>query len=571
MKGTFMKATICAVVFSVFSFSSLFSQDLQSAIKLFKSEQFAASSSAFKKLLSQTPNDGDIYFYYGVSFLRKFQADTVNTSFSDISDSAKAIFELGKKRDPRNPLNYVGLGGFSLFLRDIPKAEQYFAKATSLLPSKANMNIVMMPEKQCVVLYNIAEAYIRSGTHDTAKVFSLLRKAEQLYKQDPQLYIVIGDAYIFMRNAGSKAIVNYNIAQDLDPGSPEAKLRVGQLWMRAKNYPDALNTYKEVVRIDSTFAPAYRELGYLYSRANRNTEAQLNYKKFLELSANNTAARKQYVNTLIELKKYPEAIKELQDVIKVDTMDNDVNRALAYCYFETGQYDQGLIYSKKFFSNANPEKIRATDYAYLGRLLAKSKQDSLAYETLMKAFQLDTSKSELLSEAGASLMRVRNYQKAIDVYQMKLDLKKMNSLDYIQIGRAYFYLANYVMADSMFSIFNTRQPDHIQGWVFRARSKSYLDAKDFKDYNSTGFAKPYYEIVLEKTQSDSARYVKERFEAIDYLAYYYLGQYYNYSKSYEDGRKALYYYTRMISLNLADEEKTKSIKKVIEALKLKLL
>jgi len=72
--------------------------------------------------------------------------------------------------------------------------------------------------------------------------------------------------------------------------------------MRARNYPDALTTYKEVVKIDSTYAPAYRELGYLYSRANRNDDAQLNYKKFLTLSANNTAARKRYVNTLIELK-----------------------------------------------------------------------------------------------------------------------------------------------------------------------------------------------------------------------------------------------------------------------------
>ena len=565
-----MKVTVGAVVLSVFSFYSLFSQNLQSAIKLYKSEQFGSSSSAFKKLLVQTPNDGDNYYYYGISFLRKYQSDTMNTSLIEMADSSKTVFELGANKDPQNPLNFVGLGGISLFQRDIPKAEQYFAKATSMMPSKANKTIVMSKEKQSVVLFNIAEAYIRSGYHDTTKVFPLLRKAEQLDKKNPQLYIVYGDAYIFMLNDGSKAITNYTIAQSLDPKSPEAKLRVGQLWMRARSYQFALDTYKEVVKIDSTYAPAYRELGSLCSLANRNDEAQTYYKKFLTLSANNTVARKRYASALVELKKYPEAIKELENVIKIDTLDNFINRALAYSYFETGQYDKGLYYSKKFFSKAKPEKIRATDYAYLGRLLAKSKQDSLACEKLFTAYQMDTSKAELLSEAAASLTKIKKYQKAIEIYQMKIDLKKSNSLDYMQIGRAYFFLENYIMADSMLSIFNKRQPDHIQGWVFRARSKAYLDIKDFKGYNSTGYAKPFYELVLEKTQSDSVKYVKERFEALDYLAYYHLGQYYNYTNSKEDGGKALTYYNRMTVLNLADEDKTKNIKKVIEALKLKL-
>ena len=62
--------------------------------------------------------------------------------------------------------------------------------------------------------------------------------------------IVKGDAYIFMQNDGSKAILNYNIAQSLNPKSPFAKLRVGQLWMRARNYNDALTYYQEVVKID---------------------------------------------------------------------------------------------------------------------------------------------------------------------------------------------------------------------------------------------------------------------------------------------------------------------------------
>jgi predicted Zn-dependent protease len=545
------------VVLFVFSFNLLQAQDLQSAIKLYKSEQFAASSSVFKKLILQSPDNGDIYYYYGVSFLRNYMSDTLINSFKEMADSSQKIFELGANKDPKNPLNFLGMGSISLFQRDIPRAEQYFSKATSLLPSKANKSIVMSPEKQSVVYSFMAEAYIRAGLHDTSKVFTLLRKAEQLNKKDPLLYIVIGDAYIFMLNDGSKAITNYNIAQNLDPKSPEAKLRVGQLWMRARNYPDALNIYKEVVKIDSTFAPAYRELGYLYSRANRNDDAQANYKKFLSLSANNITARKQYVNTLLELKNYPEAIKELNAIIKDDTTDNDVNRALAYSYFETGQYDEGLVYSRKFFRRAKPDKIRPTDYVYLGRLLAKTKQDSLAYEKLYKAFQLDSSKSELLSEAAMSLNRIKKYDKALEIYKLKITLGKATPGDYYNMGKVYYNLQEWGKVDTTLAYYATLMPDHIAAYQWRARALVNMDPD-----TKLGLAKPVFEILVEKAAPDSVKYSKELIEAYGYLAYYYLLQF-NTTKDQENGKKALEYSQKILALD-PNNEKGKEFVKQIE-------
>ena len=542
------------LLFTVYSLSA---QDLQSAIKLYKSEQFAASSSVFKKLILQSPDNGDIYYYYGVSFLRNYMSDTLNNSFKEMADSSQTVFELGANKDPKNPLNFVGMGSISLFQRDIPRAEQYFSKAISLLPSKANKSIVMTPEKQSVVYSFMAEAYIRAGLHDTAKVFSLLRKAEQLNKKDPLLYIVIGDAYIFMLNDGSKAIANYNIAQNLDPKSPEAKLRVGQLWMRARNYPDALNIYKEVVKIDSTFAPGYRELGYLYSRANRNDDAQANYKKFLSLSANNITARKQYVNTLLELKNYTEAIKELNEIIKDDTTDNDVNRALAYSYFETGQYDEGLVYSRKFFRRAKPDKIRPTDYVYLGRLLAKTKQDSLAYEKLYKAFQLDSSKSELLSEAAMSLNRIKKYDKALEIYKLKINLGKATPGDYYNMGKVYYNLQEWGKVDTTLAYYATLMPDHIAAYQWRARALVNMDPD-----TKLGLAKPVFETLVEKAAPDSVKYSKELIESYGYLAYYYLLQF-NTNKDQENGKKALEFSQKILALD-PNNEKGKEFVKQIE-------
>jgi tetratricopeptide (TPR) repeat protein len=452
--------------------------------------------------------------------------------------------------------------------KDLAGAKVEFDKAQALLPSKANKMIKMVPERQAKILIQIAESYVIAGVKDTASAFSYLRNAEKLDKKNPELYIVRGDVYFYLLNDGSKAISCYNIAQGLDPKSPEAKLRVGQLWLRARQYTTALNYYQEVVKMDSTFAPAYRELGSLLARAGRPEEAKKNFAKFLELSRN-TAARKQYVNTLIELKDYKEAINQLNMILKVDDSDNDVNRALAYSYYETQRYDSGLFYIQKFITNANPEKVRSLDYTYFGRLLAKTKQDSLATEQLMKAYSLDTTKVELVSEAALCFTRVKKYDKAKEHYELKIATKKGVPMDYYNLGKVYYSLQDYVNADTNLAIFNTLQPEYIPGFAWRARTKSNLDIKDPKGFNTTGYAVPVYEGLIVKTQSDTVKYMKERFESFDYLAFYHYSQWSRDQKLKDEAAKALDNYLRM-SIVDPNNEKVVVVKPVIDMLKTKI-
>ena len=545
-----------------------FAQDLQAAIKLTKSEQFGAARNMFKKLIQQSPDDGDLYFYYGKNFMEKYYSDTITHSFDEQADSARIIYELGIQKAPNNPLNYVGLGEIAMIKKDMATAQTLYTKASSLLPSKANKSIVMSPEQQANVMIQMVEGYVTALVRDTAQVFALLRNAEKLDSKNPELYITKGDVYILLLNDGSKAISNYNKSQELDPKSPMAKLRIGQLWMRARNYTDALTFYKEVVKIDSTFAPAYRELGYLLTRANRNQEAQQNYKKFLALSAGNTSARKQYVNILMELRNYVEAIYQLNEIMKVDSSDNDLNRALAYCYCEFALYDKGLYYIQKFIKNAKPEKIRSLDYSYYGKLLGKSKQDSLASVMYMKAFELDTSKTDLLSEIATSYYKQKKYKKAAEVFTMKINMGKGSNQDFFTLGKAYYVDLQYKKADSILLIVLKMQPENATAILQMARTKSKLDSVDLKNgTNFTGYSIPYYESYLVKTQADSAKYMKERFEAYDYMGFYYYSRYSVNVKSREDAEKALKYWSLMSALNPSDE-KADRIKPILDRLRI---
>jgi len=563
------KNSIFSILFLLSFCSAAEGQDLKEAIHLTRSEQFSAAEAAFKKLLSQTPNNGDIYYYYGENFIQEYFSDTLNFSWRELADSAAIQFDAGIKADPANPLPLVGLAEIALLDKNISKAQSYFARVMPLLPSKANKNVVMAPEKQANVLIRMANAYVRANIQDTAQIFALLRNAEKLDDHNYELYIVKGDTYIYLLNDGSNAITNYNIAQSLNPNSPMAKLRVGLLWLRARNYNFALTYYQEVVKIDSMFAPAYRELGSLYARAGRQEEAHKNYKKFLALSAGNTSARKQFVNTLIDLRNFDEAIIQLNEILLSDTNDNDVNRALAYSYFETEQYEKGLEYSRKFFLKAKPEKIRPQDYIYYGRLLAKMKFDTLAPEPLLKAYSMDTSKVELISEAALCWTKAKKYEKAMDLYQKKVDLGRGTAMDYYNLGKVYYSLQKYKEADTNLAVFNKMQPDYLLGIMWRARTRSNLDSTDAKGFRVTGYAKPFYELYLEKTQSDSVKYMKDRFECYDYLAYYYYSQFSRDPRLKDDGEKSLNYYSLLVGI-YPNDPKAKNFKEAINALKMKL-
>jgi predicted Zn-dependent protease len=557
MKKIFFNWPVILVLL-LFMGLKIFSQDLKSAIRLTRSEQFSKADQIYKSILQKNPADGSIYFYFGENYLQKYFSDTLSYSYPEMSDSAKRLFQSGIKNEPGNPLNYVGLGEIELIKRKKAEAQSYFDKAISLLPSKSNRESTLSKKEQAVVMIKMASAYLKAHLNDSAKIFPLLRAAEQLDDKNFDLFIVKGDAYMQLLNDGSTAIENYNRAQNLNPGSPRAKLKIGQLWVKANNYTSALNYYSEAIRIDSNYAPVFREMGYLYSRTNQDVLAKESFAKFLSLSSGNRVARIQYINILLELEEYHEAIKQINIILGNDSSNNDLNRALGYAYYETEQYDKGLYYMTKFFDNVQPAKIRTLDFVYYGKLLAKNNKDSLAGEVLVKAYQMDTTQTELLNQAITEYIKMKNYSKAAEIVIKKTLMKKDVANDYYVLGKLYYNLHEWHKADSVFSINNALDPGNIKGYLWKAYSLVNQDP-DTRE----GLAKPVFEMLIEKAKADSIKNSKDLKEAYSYLSYYYFLQYIK-TKNQNNGIISKDFSEKVLTIDPADE-KAKTILKELNA------
>ncbi len=533
------------------------SQNLDDAIKLTRSEQFNAAEKLFSTILAANPTDGDIYFYYGDNYLKRYFADTLNTSLQEMTNQAQTLFTKGIQQEPTNPINYAGLAEIALQRNETIEAQQYLDKAYSLLPTRKN-KIVMTPEKHAHALVKMADAFVMAKVKDTAQILTYLREAEKINSKDVDIYLVRGDAYIYLLNDGSNAIANYNIAQSLNTNSSMANLRIGQLWMRAKQYQMALNYYEQGVQIDSTFAPAYRELGFLLYKAGRYAEAKKMFRKFLELSAGNIPARLQFINTLMELQDYPEALTEISEVMSMDTTIIDLYRARAYALYENEEFEKGLKAIKKFFERSPTDKIRTSDFTYYGRLLSKNDLDSMAAIVLYKAWEMDTSKIELLSEVAMSYIKYKDYNNAIQVYGLKDSLSEANVLDVYNWAKAYYNIQDYINAAIMFERFCKAQPTYVPGFTWWARTLFNLDPE-----SDLGLAKPVYEQILEITLEDTVKYQKQRLESYYYLAYYFYHQYVLHKKDLDLARESLKFNNDVLAIDPENEK----ARQMVEALK----
>ncbi len=479
----------------IFGASYTQAQQLKDAIKLTDNEQFYSATRAFRNLIQQQPTVGENYFYMGENYFK-----------SEKLDSALLSYNKGIEVNASNPINIVGLGKVLWYGGKFEEAKANFLKA-----------LTMSNSKNALVLMKIAECYTQAEKKDIMTAFTLLTNAAKLEPKNAEVFILTGDAYLENNNDGTNAIKNYEKAAELDKSSVKAVLRIGQLYGRARNYNLALDYYKKAALIDSSFAPAYREQGELYYMAKQYNVAKAKYKRFLELSSNNLDARTRYASFLFLSKDYATAISEIKEIQKLDTSSNILNRLLAYSYYETADYANGLNRSSAFFNRATAEqtKILAQDYEYSGKLHIKTNSDSIGIEKLNKALDMDTAKTDLYSEIASAYMKQKKYAQAISNYQKKIALGKPNANDYFGMGRAYYFSKDFVNADTAFAQIIKSNPTLPLGYLWRAKSNTQLDAS-----NEKGLAKPHYEQFVAAVKAEEIeKNKKDLIEAYSYLGF----------------------------------------------------
>lgn len=541
-----MKKTILVSTGIIIANASL-AQTLQEAIKKTDNERFESAASDFRTLIAKEPTKGDNYFYYAENFFKNGELD-----------SASIFYQKGAELNATYPLNYIGTGKVLWY-----KGKQAEAK-TSIYKAATLSN-----NKNAEVMRQTAEIYINAPQKNLDEAIALLNTAIKIDAKNAENYILLGDATLEKNpTEGGPAIKNYTKATELDTKSAKGVLRSGKVYERGQNYQLALDLYKKAITIDPTYAPAYREIAELYHKAKQDAKAIESYKKYLELN-DSPIARERYATFLFSNKSYAEAVSEIEALQKSGNSNLYLDRYLGYSYAELGtktdtsNYTKGLRAINKFFEKAATKpnfKYQATDYKYKGVLLGKTGKDSLGVLELEKAITIDPSvANDLLREIAKINMKAKKYGKAIETYEklMNGDLKNLNSQDWYEFGRAYYYdggakqrekkeadaLVQFVKADTCFSKLTQLSPTYAIAHFWRGKANVQQDLKDEK-----GSAKPHYEKAITLVKPEEKASVKSNLIE----AYLYLGSHFAFSKE-KDLTKAKEYFNLVKELDPANK------------------
>jgi tetratricopeptide (TPR) repeat protein len=596
MKRLVLKpVVILAAILGVVTSYNAKGQDLNTAITLTRSEQYDKAEEMLKQLIQKEPANSKYYFFYGENILQDYFSDTISNKVATFAGLAKVQYDKGVAANPNDPLNYIGLAKVAFFNQDKKTADEMRAKAKSfLLPYKNIKKMTPPAPEYAFTLAKLAESYISDDFKvDTALALPLIREAIKIDSKNKDIYLIAGDIFN-LKNDGTNSIKYYNLAQEYDPKSPTANMKIGSIYVKARALDAAIPFFQQAITLNANYAPAYRELGALYSMARKYELSKQNFAKYLELTKGNVPAQIAYVKSLYFAGEWDEVIKNVEQIFAVDKSKAYMNRLAGYSCYEKKDYDKALGFMETLFKTVSPDLIIQRDYLYLARILlmrnpnyqtltrendrletqlAKDKAtyaaatvaekvklkpnlDTLinrnaridkqiasadvevnkAFEEFAKALTFNPEDKTLLTEIANAYYRFGRYDQAAKTWAKIIALGKNEPKDYMQLARWYYTGEKFKSADSVCNIVLKMDPNFFEAYLFSARSFTKMEADP-----KTGLAKPKFETVIEKASADSVKYAPFMMEAFNYLSYHYLQN--------DNIEKAKEYFNRMINLD----------------------
>jgi tetratricopeptide (TPR) repeat protein len=361
----------------------------------------------------------------------------------------------------------------------------------------------------------------------------------------------------------------------------------------------AIPYFEQAIALNANYAPAYRELGQLYSIAGKFKESKQYFEAYLKLTNKNIPAQIRYVNALFYARNYDEVIKNVEEIFAVDQSRTYLNRIAGYSCYEQGNYQQALIYMDQLFANLPANRIIKKDYVYYARILVKKNKnlpemlaeldkantelteltdkdkspkgltkekraeeeaaltakirdiekrinacDSellKAYDAYEKAITFGEEDVNLIHEKANAYYTNRHYSKAADTWKRLINKGKDNDENYFQIGRAYYQGKDFDKAEEIFNTMIAKYPDHIKAYLWLANTASAKDPD-----SKTGLAKEKFIALLSRAERDSVRNKNDIYDALRFLGYNALK-----SKNYDEAGR---YYLRMAGLDPDNKE-----------------
>jgi tetratricopeptide (TPR) repeat protein len=514
------------------------SQTIAEGMKYLENENYKAALAAFTDLATKEPTNPIYQYYIG----------EVKYATEDYPAAEKAYNE-GLKISPKCSECSIGLGKLKLDQGNMIEAQPLFDAAV-----KAN-------KKSAAVLALIGKSFLNSKKPNAVKAIDYLGRSRDMAPKVATTLSMLGDAYKLNNDLGN-AMTQYETSVELDPKNIEAVMSQARIWASAKQVELAIKKLEEALKLNTDYAPAYKDLYELYIRERKFDKVVPLLDKYVTLVGNDIDAKVRLVKFLcFQAKDYDRAISEGQKLLATNPEQYTLYRWLAWSYGEKEKWQETYDNSIKLFdaSKADPSrKLYQSDTAYYAKAvfgIGKLDEAEGVFSDQIK--QNPSIALETYDKFAKAYYAKKNYDKAIEYYNKKNTVKALSSNDLVFLGLSQVYSNKLVDADSSFARSLAINPDYPYGWSQRIRIANKMDTIS-TNINTPAtvvkpwLAKPLYEKYIQYASVDPVKNKAYLIDAYHYLAFY--------SVQNTDNENAKLYYSKVLELKPDDTNAMENLK-----------
>lgn len=206
---------------------------------------------------------------------------------------------------------------------------------------------------------------------------------------------------------------------------------------RTELYTKALVKYQEAVKIDSTYAPAWKDMGTLYALAERHRDAAQSYLRYTQLRNDDMEGYLGLAASALEAGLNRPALEAARQAFRLDSTDVVVRLTLARAAYANNEKSQA---QRLYATVQDTTRFEPKDHAQIGQMLVDSKQFDAAERSLRKALQRDSTLAEARFSLGLLYLNTGKPDTAVVQLKRATALRPEQPVYWMNLGIALMQL-----------------------------------------------------------------------------------------------------------------------------------
>ncbi len=219
-----------------------------------------------------------------------------------------------------------------------------------------------------------------------------------------------------------------------NPGYAPALKDLAKTYAKRKLFPEAIEIYKKVTKLNRSDIGAWANLAELYAWNGDHDRAIVTYRDALEIAPHDTTLKNGLAKVLRWTQRYAEAARLYKEVLEANPDNHEAMKGLAKTYAMTGDLARASEMLKKALElyPDDPELRKE-----LGTVLGWQENYAEAVTELERAVKLQPGYAEAYRTMGDVYTWMKSYGRAVEAYEKARELEPDNIENYLLMARAY--------------------------------------------------------------------------------------------------------------------------------------